>query len=151
MVSAIWLLAEWKKDQSLLKAIHNLPSILEHTVQEFWPALPCAVHTHQSLFCLGRGPTLATSNEAALKFKETCQLHAESYSSAEVLHGPVSLIGQGFPLIALTAHDRAEDSLVQVADTLADKGATVFVTSSRAKSAHILPTICTGHPLTDPI
>ena len=151
MVSLIWLLAEWKNDQSLLKAIHDLPDLLEHSVQEFWPALSNAVNNPGSLFCLGRGPTLAISNEAALKFKETCQLHAESYSSAEVLHGPVSLVGQGFPVLALTAQDHAEDSLVQVADTLAQKGASVFVTSPQAKHAHILPSVRTGHPLTDPI
>ena len=133
MVSVIWLLAEWKKDKCL------------------WPALSKSVTNQQSLFCLGRGPTLAISNEAALKFKETCQLHAESYSSAEVLHGPVSLVEQGFPILALAAQDQAEDSLVQVADTLAQKGASVFVTSPQARHANVLPSVRTGHPLTDPI
>ena len=151
MVSVIWLLAEWKKDKCLLKAIHDLPDLLEHSVREFWPALSKSVTNQQSLFCLGRGPTLAISNEAALKFKETCQLHAESYSSAEVLHGPVSLVEQGFPILALAAQDQAEDSLVQVADTLAQKGASVFVTSPQARHANVLPSVRTGHPLTDPI
>lgn len=150
-VSAIWLLAEWSGDKALLSAIKGLPVVLEKAVQETWPAAADMLGSRTSLFCLGRGVAYAISNEAALKFKETCQLHAESYSSAEVMHGPVSIVGQGFPVIALAAKDQAEDALVQVADQIAEKGASVFVTSSKAKSAATLPVIRTGHPLTDPI
>lgn len=150
-VSAIWLLAECSGDSDLLAAIKGLPDVLEKSVREDWPGVAAMIGSRTSLFCLGRGPSYAISNEAALKFKETCQLHAESYSSAEVLHGPVSIVDLGFPVIALTAKDEAEDALVQVADEIAAKGASVFVTSSKAKSAQALPVIRTGHPLTDPI
>ena len=44
-----------------------------------------------SLVTIGRGPTLAIAREAALKLKETCNLHAEAFSGAEFLHGPVAL------------------------------------------------------------
>ncbi len=54
-------------------------------------------------------------------------------------------------MIALTAKDAAEDVLVQVADEVAAKGASVFVTSSKARRAQVLPAVRTGHPLTDPI
>ncbi|MGB5837638.1 MAG: SIS domain-containing protein [Albidovulum sp.] len=150
-VSAIWLLAEFAGDDELLASIHTLPVFLEKAVHETWPDMAAKIGDRTSLFCLGRGPAIAISNEAALKFKETCQLHAESYSSAEVLHGPVSIVDQGFPVIALTAKDEAEDMLVQVADEMAAKGASVFVTSPKANSAHVLPAVRTGHPLTDPI
>ncbi|MFT7059020.1 MAG: glucosamine--fructose-6-phosphate aminotransferase (isomerizing) [Pseudorhodobacter sp.] len=150
-VSAIWLLAEWSGDKALLAAIRTLPEALEKAVQQSWPEVAATIGDRKSLFCLGRGPAYAISNEAALKFKETCQLHAESYSSAEVLHGPVSIIDKGFPVIALTAADEAEDLLVQVADDIAAKGAAVFVTSGKVKVARSLPVVRTGHPLTDPI
>ncbi len=150
-VSAIWLLAETAKDDALLNAIKGLPEVLAHAVDNTWPEVAAKIGSRTSLFCLGRGPAYAISNEAALKFKETCQLHAESYSSAEVLHGPVSIVDAGFPVIALTAKDAAEDVLVQVADEVAAKGASVFVTSSKARRAQVLPAVRTGHPLTDPI
>ncbi len=150
-VSAIWLLAEWSGNEDLKVAIKGLPSALESAVKEDWRDVSAAFGNRSSLFCLGRGPANAISNEAALKFKETCQLHAESYSSAEVLHGPVSIVDAGFPVIALAANDAAEEVLVQVADEIAAKGATVFVTSDKAKTATPLPVIRTGHPLTDPI
>lgn len=150
-VSALWLLAEWACDSALIDAIQNLPRALERAVTQDWSDLQVALENRQSIFCLGRGPAYAIANEAALKFKETCQLHAEAYSSAEVLHGPVSIIDPGFPVIALAAADQAEDILVQVADEIAGKGAAVFATSSKAARARVLPAVRTGHPLTDPI
>ena len=149
-VSAIWLLAEWSGDEDLKVAIKGLPRALESAVKEDWREVSAAFGNRSSLYCLGRGPAYAISNEAALKFKETCQLHAESYSSAEVLHGPVSIVDTGFPVIALAANDAAEEVLVQVADEIAAKGASVFVTSDKAKTATSLPVVRTGHPLTDP-
>ena len=49
----------------------------------------------RSAFVLGRGATLAIAAEAALKLKETCAIHAEAYSAAEVLHGPAELVDIG--------------------------------------------------------
>lgn len=151
IVSAVWLLAEWTHDTELLAAIHGLPEVLERSVAVDWSQLGQQIASRQSLFCLGRGPAFAISNEAALKLKETCQLHAESYSSAEVLHGPVSIVDRGFPVIALAAADQAEKALVEVADEIAAKGASVFVTSDSAARASRLPAARTAHPLTDPI
>lgn len=150
-VTGIWLLAEWAKDDDLLVAIHDLPAKLEDAVKIDWPEFRAALGERSSVFCLGRGPTYAISNEAALKFKETCQIHAESYSSAEVLHGPVSIVDNGFPVIALAAQDQAEDALASVADGIAAKGAATFATSSKVQQAHVLPATRTGHALTDPI
>ncbi|MCB1386494.1 MAG: SIS domain-containing protein [Nitratireductor sp.] len=151
IVSALWLLAEWRKDADLLAAIRQLPGALEKAALLDWGGLRDQVASRQSLYCLGRGPTLAISNEAALKFKETCQLHAESYSSAEVLHGPVSIVDRGFPVLALGVADRAEQALAEVADEIATKGAVVFATSDKVARAARLPVIRTAHPLTDPV
>lgn len=150
-VAAVWLLAEWRRDTDLLAALHGLPEVLARAAQQDWGVLAPDVTQARSLFCLGRGPAYAISNEAALKFKETCQVHAESYSSAEVLHGPVSIVDRGFPVIALTAADAAESALVEVADQIAAKGARVYVTSNRAGEATALPVARAGHALLDPI
>jgi glutamine---fructose-6-phosphate transaminase (isomerizing) len=150
-VCGIWLLAEWCNDNDLRRAIHALPGQLEKAVKIDWPDLRAALGERESIFCLGRGPAYAISSEAALKFKETCQIHAESYSSAEVLHGPVSIVDGGFPVIALAARDMAEPALASVADEIAGKGATVFATTELVKQAVSLPAVRTDHPLTDPI
>ena len=56
-------------------------------------------------------------------------MHAEAYSAAEVMHGPLALVGPGFPVLALAARDASEPSVAEAADSLAGKGASVFVTS----------------------
>lgn len=150
IVAGLWLIAEMKGDAELRSAIHALPERLGEAAECDWSAAADAIG-QRSVFTLGRGPSWAISNEAALKFKETCLIHAESYSSAEVLHGPVSLVDRGFPVIGFAARDRAERSLIETADALAAKGAEVFVTSDLAASAKALPHVETGHPLTDPI
>ena len=55
----------------------------------------------RALYVIGRGLGLGVAQEAALKLKETCGLHAEAFSSAEVRHGPMALVGAGFPLAGL--------------------------------------------------
>lgn len=150
-VAGVWLLAECSQDADLLQSIQGLPEKLAQAIEMDWSQAIAALGGRNSIFCLGRGTTLAISNEAALKFKETCQIHAESYSSAEVLHGPVSLVDGGFPVIALAAEDQAESALADVADRLAEKGAKVFATSAKVKAATPLPVVRTGHALTDPI
>jgi len=150
LVAGLWLLAELKADDDLIRSIRNLPEYLEAAVSCDWSAA-APDKDIGSLFTLGRGPSWAVSNEAALKFKETCQIHAESYSSAEVLHGPVSIVSQGFPVIAFTAADAAEQAIVDVADQLSGMGAQVFVASPKAQRANVLPVVRTDHWLTDPI
>ena len=150
LISGLWLIAEIKQDADLLRAIAALPPFLEKATTLDWSPLAHAIDG-RPIYTLGRGPSWAISNEAALKFKETALIHAESYSSAEVLHGPVSIIEQGFPVIGFAAGDAAEDSLADTADALAQKGARVFATTNRVAHATPLPHVRTQHWLTDPI
>jgi glucosamine--fructose-6-phosphate aminotransferase (isomerizing) len=150
LVAGLWLLAEIKQDAELLEAIRKLPGHLAKAKDCDWSAAVEAIDG-QSLYTLGRGPSWAISNEAALKFKETCQIHAESYSAAEVLHGPVSIVGENFPVIAFAAADAAEESVGDMVQALADKGAHVFATTDKAKGADVLPHVRTDHWITDPI
>lgn len=149
IVAGLALLAEWVDDDALKRALQDLPSLCSRAVNLDWTDLAGQLGDADSLFMLGRGPALAIASEAALKFKETSNMHAEAYSSAEVLHGPVALVDYRFPVIAFAARDAAEASVVEIADGLVDKGALAFATSSRASKASELPFVTTGHPLTD--
>lgn len=149
-VAGLWFLAELAADGAVLAAIRSLPEALGRATGCDWGPVADAIG-EGSLFTLGRGPSWAIANEAALKFKETCRLHAESYSSAEVLHGPVSIIDEGFPVLAFAAADAAEPALAEVADTLAKKGARAFATSDLVTRAFRLDHVRTAHWLTDPL
>lgn len=149
VVAGLALIAGWSGDDSLRAAVGSLPRHLKAALALDWSILLDAMTEAESLYMLGRGPTLSIAAEAALKCKETCELHAEAYSSAEVLHGPVSLVGRNFPVVAFAARDRAESSITQTVARLAAGNAACYVTSARASAGHVLPFVETGHPLTD--
>lgn len=149
IVAGLALLAEWSDDPALKQAVARLPEHLGQALDLDWsPLLPVLQET-DSLYMLGRGPALAIAAEAALKCKETCELHAEAYSSAEVLHGPVSIVGRDFPVIAFTARDKAEQSVAQTVSKLSASNAACFITSDQANGATTLPFVRTEHPITD--
>jgi glucosamine--fructose-6-phosphate aminotransferase (isomerizing) len=149
VVAGLAVLAAWQQDETFKRALAALPEGLEKAIACDWSQLADGLGDHRSLYVLGRGPTLAIAGEAALKFKETCGLHAEAYSSAEVLHGPARIVENGFPVLALAVADAAETSVAESIDRLVGQGATGFATTDRAKAALRLPSATTGHPLCD--
>lgn len=151
VVAGLSLLARWSGDRDLATAIEGLPVSLSEAVDCDWSDLIPALDGHSALYVLGRGPGSAIANEAALKFKETCGIQGESYSAAEVMHGPVSIVTPGYPVLALAARDKAEASVSEMAERLAGQGALAFLTSDQASKASRLPFAATGHPLTDPL
>lgn len=151
IVSGLLLLGHWTRDKSLLASLIELPALSAQAISCDWDSLARRLLNEESLYVLGRGPAFAIAKEVALKFKETCRIQGEAFSSAEVLHGPVSIVGQHYPVLTLVARDRSLSSICDLADDLADRGADVFATTSRVKSARALPAIATGHPLTDPL
>ena len=150
-VASLALMAHCTEDTELLAALARLPEHFRKAIDCDWMPLAGALDGQKSLFILGRGPSFAIASEAALKFKETCAMHAEAYSAAEVMHGPLALVGPGFPVLTLAARDASQQSVAEAADALAAKGAAVFATTDLARSAIGLPHVATGHPLTDPL
>ncbi len=151
IVAGLALLAEWSGDTALGDAVHALPESLSRAIACDWSEMIGALDGHQALYVLGRGPGWAIANEAALKFKETCGIQGESYSSAEVMHGPVSIVTPGYPVLGLAARDAAEPSVADMAHRLAEQGALSFITSDRPGAGRRLPFAATGHPITDPL
>lgn len=149
VLAGLLLLGEIGGDKELLAALAELPAQFEKAIAMDWQVLAEPIEQRGSLYVIGRGPGLAIANEAALKFKETCQVHAEAYSSAEVMHGPVSIVENGYPILALGVRDAAEEGLAQAADRMADQGGRVYATTSKVQRAEGLPFVSTRHPLTD--
>ena len=149
VVAGLAVLGHWSGDEALLTSLRGLPDVFAKAVAMDWTPFMSALDGRESLYVLGRGPALAIAQEAALKFKETCGIHAEAYSSAEVLHGPARIVEAGFPVLALASRDASEAGVAEIADRLSRQGATVFATSERVAAASRLPFAPTGHPITD--
>lgn len=143
------IVVAWTQDARLSDALGDLPGRLAAAFELDWSAAVSAFEGATSLFVLGRGYGLGIAQEAALKFKETCALHAESFSAAEVRHGPMAIIGRNFHILALGGTDRAGMSVRDAAEDFRARGATVLLVDPD-DAASDLPAIA-GHPAIEPI
>ncbi|MBB6065313.1 glucosamine--fructose-6-phosphate aminotransferase (isomerizing) [Pseudoxanthomonas broegbernensis] len=141
------LAAHWQGDAALLEALEALPAALRQAWAQDWSALTEGLAGAHNLFVLGRGLGLAAAQEAALKFKETCGLHAEAYSSAEVKHGPMALVGAGFPVLAFAQPDATEAGTLAVAEEFRARGAQVWTVAAGGD----LPLAAAPHPALAPL
>lgn len=151
VLAGLSLLAEWQEDDALRAAVAGLPEAFSRALDLDWSPLGARLSRAQSLYVLGRGPAFAIANEAALKFKETCGLHAESFSAAEVLHGPSAIVQAQFPVLALGVEDAALPQVVLTAERLAAQGADVFLTGGQTAGVVCLPSLSGLHPLVAPL
>ena len=78
-----------------------------------------------SALFVGRGMGAAISYEGALKLKEISYLHAEAYPAGEMKHGPIALIDEGFPVIAVATKSPVYDKLVSNLQEAKARGAMV--------------------------
>jgi len=135
------LTAEWTADAGLLAAVRALPAALASAWQLDWTAALPLIAPAEHLYVIGRGMGLAVAQEAALKAKETCALHAEAYSGAEVRHGPFALLGARFPALVFAQADAARAGLEQLAAELAARGVPVALAGGEAAGTVRLPTV----------
>jgi glucosamine--fructose-6-phosphate aminotransferase (isomerizing) len=144
------LVAHWTADPALAGAVAALPGALDAASRlDWWPALaPLAGAT--SLYVLGRGPGLGAALEIALKLKETCRLHAEAFSTAEVLHGPLALIDRGFPVLVVGQRDGSAPATREVVARLVELGASVRSTLE-VPGAELVPTLPAEPPVIAPL
>ena len=81
----------------------------------------------QHVYVIGRDTGLGAAQEVALKLKECCALHAEAYSSSEVLHGPLQLVTKPLTIVMLDTEARDTQNSMDIAQSrFAQAGGTVF-------------------------
>ncbi|MGQ0486313.1 MAG: SIS domain-containing protein [Hyphomicrobiales bacterium] len=138
--------AQWLNSSELLAALSRLPDDLRRAADTDWPEAVGLATYAESLYVLGRGPALPIAGETALKLKETCAIHAEAYSIAEVMHGPLELLGEGFAVLAYSPEDQSRASTRAAITRMRATGASILVAEEGG-----LPVVRTAHPLLDPI
>jgi glucosamine--fructose-6-phosphate aminotransferase (isomerizing) len=143
--------AAWANDGAMRAAVERLPDRLAAATDLDWnPALDILA-TADSLTTIGRGPTLAIAREAALKLKETCNLHAEAFSSAEFQHGPMALVSELYPILMFLPNDAAAAGVKALAADLRCKGAALFSTENDVSIPGHLPTLIPDHSDADAV
>jgi glucosamine--fructose-6-phosphate aminotransferase (isomerizing) len=149
--AVLHLCARWHGDTTLGTALEALPDALRRGWDADWPALVEGLAAARGLFVVGRGFGMGIALEAALKFKETCGLHAEAFSTAEVQHGPMALVGPGFPVLCFAQDDATLESTLAVAHAFRDRGARVFIAAPGRTGIDALPLAAGLPPLCTPL
>jgi glutamine---fructose-6-phosphate transaminase (isomerizing) len=135
----------------LQTALGDLPAALRRAAQQDWsPAIDALVGAER-LFVIGRGLGLAIAMEAALKFKEVCGIQAEAFSGAEVRHGPMALVDEGFPMLVFAPRGPAQAGLLALSDDMRRRGARVLLAAPAGTPKSELPLIASDAEDLDPI
>ena len=121
---ALYLLALWlgrrrgmlgpEDGRKHIQGLLELPRLMEQTL-ELEPAvseLARELSRHKNFLFLGRGINYPLALEGALKLKELSYVHAEGYPAGEMKHGPIALLEDGFPVIALAPRDGSYDRMM---------------------------------------
>ncbi|GEA13604.1 SIS domain-containing protein [Alteromonas sp. KUL49] len=102
------LCATWSENNSLLEGLDALPNAMAEVISH--PAQLSAekLKDTRNAVVLGRGFGYAVGREVALKLKEVLSIHAEAFSSAEFIHGPVTLVENELQIINLPVDDESK-------------------------------------------
>jgi glutamine---fructose-6-phosphate transaminase (isomerizing) len=151
LVAGARVAAAWQDDLALQASLSALPSALTRAAHMDWsPAIEVLKDVNR-LFVIGRGTSMPVALEAALKFKETCGIQAEAFSSAEVKHGPMALIEEGYPLLIVAPRGPAQSGLLALAEEMRLRGAKILLAAPSGTPGANLPMAETASIELDPI
>jgi glucosamine--fructose-6-phosphate aminotransferase (isomerizing) len=120
-------------DPDRLTALRRAPLAVEHVLDRE-ELIADAVERYrymEACVVIGRGYNYATAFEIALKLKELSYLIAESYSSADFMHGPIAVVGSGFPALVVAPSGRMFDTMRDFTLELKARGAELLIISDR--------------------
>ncbi|MFO1036639.1 MAG: SIS domain-containing protein [Geminicoccaceae bacterium] len=126
LTGVLRLATAWSGAAELEALLASLPGRLTKAAIAGDVVAPGWADPDGSIYVLARGAALPVAGETALKLKETCGLHAEAFSAAEVRHGPKEIVGPDFLVLALNVEGPGRDDLLAAAAELEAQGARVL-------------------------
>lgn len=145
------LVATYSSDSDFSDSLKTLPSKLKEACKLDWSQATTQLASSDDLLVVGRGLSYGIALEAALKFKETSSIHAEAFSSAELMHGPLALVRKRYPILVFSQDDETRSGVQTIVSALREKEARVFVAESGEPLAGRLPVVENIHPFLAPI
>jgi glucosamine--fructose-6-phosphate aminotransferase (isomerizing) len=118
---------------NLIRHLYHVPAQMERWLQDERPVTELAktFHVHRDFLYLGRGVNYPIALEGALKLKEISYIHAEGYPAGEMKHGPIALIDENMPVVAIAPHDGVfEKMLSNIEEVKARSGIVIAVTDA---------------------
>ncbi|PUA18580.1 SIS domain-containing protein [Glaciimonas sp. PCH181] len=127
LVAGALLAGHWQDDPAFLAALETLPEALDTASQCDWSAALDVLTPATNIMVVGRGISFPLALESALKFKETSAVQAEAFSGAEIKHGPMALIDEGYPLLIFATRGPTQAGLLTLAEEMRGRGAKVLL------------------------
>lgn len=124
-----------ERTNDILQQLQSLPQVSENTLKmndDIESLAALFVNKTNALF-LGRGAQYSVALEGALKLKEISYIHAEAYPAGELKHGPLALIDENMPVIAVAPNDELLDKLKSNLHEVASRGGQLFVFADAAE------------------
>jgi len=138
-----------ERRRTLLDDLAALPALvgrlLEPSVHTFYEQLAQTFFQHTDFLYLGRGINFPIALEGALKLKEISYIHAEGYPAGEMKHGPIALIDEHMPVVAIAPRDRVYDKMISQIEQVKARGGIVIAVADeddtfiRTKADYVLP------------
>ena len=128
-----------KLRQRVVTALRSLPEIIAQTLElkdSIIEMAPAIANKENALF-LGRGIFYPVAKEGALKLKEISYIHAEAYPAGELKHGPLALIDENMPVIAVAPESEIAEKLVSNLEEVKARGGTLYVFSDPSVSIDV--------------
>lgn len=151
LVAGARLVSEWQSDAELKEGLAALPADLRAASQIDWSPALDVLAPARNIMVVGRGISFPIALEAALKFKETSALQAEAFSGAEIKHGPMALIEDGYPLLIFATRGPTQAGLIALADEMRGRGARVLLAAPDNVAGRDLTLPVAATPDLDPI
>ena len=151
LVAGARLVAQWQNDPDQLAGLQALPAALRAATEVDWSAALEVLAPARNIMVVGRGVSFPIALESALKFKETSALQAEAFSGAEIKHGPMALIEDGYPLLIFATRGPTQASVLQLAAEMRTRGAKVILAAPADVAERDLTLPVAATPDLDPI
>jgi glutamine---fructose-6-phosphate transaminase (isomerizing) len=152
-----------ERARQLINELEQIPVSIEKTLKldDRIRELSSQIQKHRDFLYLGRGINYPIALEGALKLKEISYIHAEGYPAGEMKHGPIALIDEDLPVVAVAADDGVfEKALGNIQEAKA-RGARMIVVTNASKAGSfdglldpkrdVVLTVPDAHPLLLPI
>jgi glucosamine--fructose-6-phosphate aminotransferase (isomerizing) len=117
----------------IVEALHRLPEYVQQTLEmdaAIQKLSEAFIPKHHALF-LGRGIQYPVAMEGALKLKEISYIHAEAYPAGELKHGPLALVDDDMPVVAVAPNDELLEKLKSNLEEVRSRGGELFVFADR--------------------
>jgi glucosamine--fructose-6-phosphate aminotransferase (isomerizing) len=125
----------------LIGALYHLPAQMEHYLADDGPIQELArkFQNHRDFLYLGRGVSYPIALEGALKLKEISYIHAEAYPAGELKHGPLALVDDDMPVVAVAPNNELLEKLKSNLHEVRARGGRLYVFAEAGSGLAAVP------------